>query len=66
MEKNKNHTHKNENISYGMWWNCYKWFNQQGLNLQNIQTTHTTKQQQNIKPNRKMAGDLIDISPLKT
>ena len=32
-----------------------KWCNQQGLHFQNIQTAHTTQQQQNKRPDLKMA-----------
>ena len=32
-----------------------KWYNQQGPNFQNIQTAHTTQQQQNKQPDLKMA-----------
>ena len=32
-----------------------KWYNQQGLNFQNIQTADTTQQNENIQPNQKMA-----------
>ena len=33
--------------------NICKWCNQQGVNTQNIQTAHTTQQQENKKPNQK-------------
>ena len=35
--------------------NSFKQCNQQGLNLQNIKTTHTTQQQENKQPNLKMS-----------
>ena len=34
--------------------NICKWYDRQGLNLQNIQTAHTTQQQKNKQPNQKM------------
>ena len=34
--------------------NICRWCNRQGLNLQNIQTAHTTQQQKTEQPNRKM------------
>ena len=34
--------------------NICKRCDQQGLNFQNIQTVHTTQQQKNKQPNRKM------------
>ena len=35
--------------------NIWKLCDQQGLNFQNIQTAHTTQQQKNKQPNRKMS-----------
>ena len=34
--------------------NIFKWWDRQGLNLQNIQTTNTTQQQETKQPNIKM------------
>ena len=51
--------HKNtKKRTYGMEENSYKWYNQQGINLQNIQTTHTPKQQKNNNPIEIQAEDL--------
>ena len=51
-----------------MKWNSCKQCNWQGLNLQNIQTVHTTHQQQQKNPIKKWAEDLnkIDIFLKKT
>ena len=38
-------SHKKMKITWRMGENICKWCNRQGLNLQNIQTAHTTKQQ---------------------
>ena len=50
--------HRKETIkkikNLGMGQNRIKRCNQQGLNLQNIQTTHTTQQQKNKQPNWKI------------
>ena len=43
-----------EKTTYRMGENICKWCERQGLNLQNIQTAHTTQQQKNKQPNRKM------------
>ena len=40
---------KKEKTTYRMGENSCKWGNQQGLNLQNIQTTQTAQQQQQQK-----------------
>ena len=40
--------------TYGMRENSVKWCNQQGLNLQNIQITHTIQERKNKQPNWKM------------
>ena len=45
---------QNEKTTYGMGENSCKWYNQQGLNLQNIKTTHTTQHQKKTQPNWKM------------
>ena len=37
---------QNEKTTYGMGENIYEQCDQQGLNFQNIQTVHTTQQQQ--------------------
>ena len=34
--------------------NICKWYAQQGINFQNVQTAHITQQQQNKQSNRKM------------
>ena len=41
---------QNKKAANGMGENICKQYNQQGLNFQNMQTTHTTQQQEN-KPN---------------
>ena len=41
-------------FEYRMGENICKWCDWQGLNLQNIQTTHTTQQQKNKQPDWKM------------
>ena len=40
-----------ERTTYGMGENSFKRCNQQGLNLQNIQKTHTPQQQKSKQPN---------------
>ena len=45
---------QNEKTAYGMGENICKRCDKQGLNFQNTQTAHTTQQQQNKQPNRKM------------
>ena len=49
--KEKNKKQKN----HGMGGNSWKQCNQQGLNLQNIQTTHTTQRQKNKQSNQKIS-----------
>ena len=51
---NKGNHQQNEKTTNGMGKNICKWCDQQGLYLQNIQTAHTTQQQNNKQPNRKM------------
>ena len=48
----RNHK-ENEKTTYRMGKNFCKWCNRQGLNLQNIQTAHTTQQQQKNNPSEK-------------
>ena len=45
---------ENTKTTYGMGENSCKQCNRQGLNLQNIQTTHTTQQQQQLKNGQKI------------
>ena len=45
---------KNEKTTYRLGENICKWCNRQGLNLQNIETAHTSQQQKNKQPNGKM------------
>ena len=45
---------QNEKTTYGMGENICKWYAQQGINFQNVQTAHITQQQQNKQSNRKM------------
>ena len=45
--------------------NSFKQCNQQVLNLQNIQTTHTNQQQKN-NPLKNVKKNWIDVSPKKT
>ena len=54
LHSNVNHQKKKEQTTYVMGENSCKWSNWQGLNLQNIQTTHTAQQQKNKQPNQKM------------
>ena len=42
--------------------NSCKWFDQQGLNLQNTQTTHTPQQQKNKEPNQKKKKCAEDLN----
>ena len=51
---NKGNHEQNEKTTYEMGENICKWWYQQGLNLQNIQTAHTIQQQKNKQPNWKM------------
>ena len=44
---NKENHKKNKKTTYRMGENSCKLWNQQELNLQNMQTTHTTQQQKN-------------------
>ena len=44
----------NKMTTYGMGENSLKWCRR--LNIQNMQTTHTTQQQKNQQPNWKMGG----------
>ena len=50
MGPKENHK-KNPQTIYGMGENNFKCCTQQGLSLQNTQTTHTTQQQKNQQPN---------------
>ena len=40
---NKGNYQQNEKTTYGMGGNICKWCNQQGVNIQNIQTAHITQ-----------------------
>ena len=55
----------NEKITHGMGENLCKWCHQQGLNLKNIQTTHTTQQQKTTQLKNGLKT-YIDISPKMT
>ena len=62
-----NHTKQKQKTIYGMGENSFKQCNPQGLNIQNIQTIHTTHQQKNKEPQLKNGQKTwIDISPKKT
>ena len=52
LQSKGNHT-QNEKTTYRMGENICKWCNQQGLNFQNIQTTHTTQRQTAQWKNRR-------------
>ena len=50
----KGKSKQNEKTTYRTGENICKWYEQQGLNFQDIQTTHTTQQKQkNKQPNWK-------------
>ena len=51
---------KNEKTTYRMGENSWKQWNQQGLNLQNIQATHITQQEK--KPNNSIEKWAEDIN----
>ena len=42
---------QNEKTTYGLGKNIFKRCNQQGVNIQNTQTAHTTQYQKNRQPN---------------
>ena len=46
-----------EKSTYGKGENTFKWCDQQGVNFQNIQITHTFQYQKNKQPNQKMDKD---------
>ena len=52
MHSKKNHK-QNEKTAYGMGENICEWYDQQGINFQNVQTAHITQQQQNKQSNEK-------------
>ena len=54
---------QNEKTIYSLGQNICKWYNQQGVNFQNIQTSNTTQYQKIKKCNKKIGRTLIDISP---
>ena len=57
--QSKGNQKENKKTTYRMGENSFKRCNWQGLNLQNIQTTHTTQQQQKTNnPIKKWAEDL--------
>ena len=49
---------RRKNTAYRVGEYSFKWWNQQGLELQNVQTTHTSQQQKNKLPSEKWAEDL--------
>ena len=53
LDSKGNHK-QNKKANYRLEENICKQCNQQGLNFQNIQTIHTTQQQENKQPNQKM------------
>ena len=55
----RNHK-QSEKSTYGMGENICKWFNQQGLNWQNIQRAHTTQKQKTKKPNHKKWSEILN------
>ena len=68
MHSKGNHK-QNEKTIYRMGENICKLCNQQGINLQNIQTAHIAqykKQKTKNNPIKKWAEDLTDISPKNT
>ena len=66
--KKKKKKHKqNEKTAYGMGENICKWYDQQGIDFQNVQTAHITQQQQNKQFNeKKWAEDLNRYFSKKT
>ena len=52
MHSKKNHK-QNEKTAYGMGENICEWYDQQGINFQNVQTAHIAQQQQNKQSNEK-------------
>ena len=52
-----NHKH-NEKTTHRMVENICKWWDQQGINLQNLQTAQLAQYQKNKQPNRKWVEDL--------
>ena len=66
LHSKENHK-QNEETAYRMGENSFKQCNWQGLNLQNIQTTHITHQPKNPhNPIKNGQKTWIDISPKKT
>ena len=49
LHSKRNHN-QNEKTTYGMGENIWKWCDWQGVNIQNIQTAHTTQYQINKQP----------------
>ena len=54
---------KNEKTTYRMGENICKWYDRQVLNLQNIQTAHTTQQQQQNQTTRDFPGGTVVKNP---
>ena len=63
LHSKENHK-ENEKTTYGLGENICKLCNQEGLNFQNVHTSHTT--QYKYKFFEKWVEDLIDISLKKT
>ena len=57
MHSKGNHK-QNENIDYGMGENISKWYNQQKINFQNIETAYTAQYQKTNNSVKKNAEDI--------
>ena len=55
QKKKRKKERKENTAACGMGENSCKWCNWQGINFQNIQTTHTIQQEKNKQPNQKMS-----------
>ena len=57
LHSKENHK-QNEKTTYRMGENIFKWIDQQGINLQNIQTAHATQYQKPNNSIKKWTEDL--------
>ena len=53
MHSKGNHK-QNEKTTHRMGENICRWYDRQGISLQNLQTVHAAKYHQNKQPNQKM------------